>query len=724
MRRLEPPFGVHVATSHHESRGAGVAGVERSSAINRHQPRRERLPGALGAALLLAAMGGLCAADVHVPPKDIADLLEKHCLSCHGPTKAKGDVRLDQLPRVADTTLGVETWMMVRRALVTGDMPPAEAKSRPDVGQRATMVRWVDQQLAAPDSALSSAAARNGSGNLIPHEQLFGTVASAGGAGGEARLWRITPKALEALIRRVCDHYVEFRDGSPFELDAPGNGFRDFANRYDIDLPTADRVADWALLAVRFQTEVELKHGKLVRVDGRKLAPELAAVLAPDAKPTEATHGAALRFQFITLLRREPAAAELPPLLGLITKVDRQLGHPHGLRAALAAVVLSPEALFRYEGVDATPAANGTVRLRGRELADALSFALGDVAADDGLRKAFSGGGDLRPLLATEARKQIFGRGRAKDKMVRFFLEFFEIEQAVNVFKDKKDFKYHYPEELVKDTTDLIRLILEEDRDVIRELLTTERSYVNYGKEKPRRDKEKIWISYGLPEDWTYTREQPLRLNDGRHAGILTQPAWLAAFSANTHNDPIRRGRWIRTKLLGGAVPALPVNVDAKLPDDPALTLRQKLHVTSASECWKCHKQMNDLGLPFESFDHFGRPRSEELGKPVITTGEIAASGEAGLDAEIKDPVDLAKRLGDSVRVRQMVVRHAFRFFLGRNETVADAASLQAADQAYVGSGGSFRALVLALITSPAMDERLVAKAGPTSAPASVKKSR
>jgi hypothetical protein len=37
---------------------------------------------------------------------------------------------------------------------------------------------------------------------------------------------------------------------------------------------------------------------------------------------------------------------------------------------------------------------------------------------------------------------------------------------------------------------------------------------------------------------------------------------------------------------------------------------------------------------------------------------------------------------------------------MGRNEMLSDAATLQAADRAYVESGGSFRALVLSLLTS------------------------
>ena len=51
-------------------------------------------------------------------------------------------------------------------------------------------------------------------------------------------------------------------------------------------------------------------------------------------------------------------------------------------------------------------------------------------------------------------------------------------------------------------------------------------------------------------------------------------------------------------------------------------------------------------------------------------------------------------------RARQSFVRHAFRYWMGRNETLADSATLIAADRAYVEEGGSFRALVISLLSS------------------------
>ena len=100
---------------------------------------------------------------------------------------------------------------------------------------------------------------------------------------------------------------------------------------------------------------------------------------------------------------------------------------------------------------------------------------------------------------------------------------------------------------------------------------------------------------------------------EDQRAGLLTHPAWLIAHSSNFHTDPIKRGRWIREKLLAGRVPDIPITVDAQVPEDPHKTFRERVEVvTRKSECIKCHRQMNPLGLPFEVFDDFGRYRLQE----------------------------------------------------------------------------------------------------------------
>lgn len=253
------------------------------------------------------------------------------------------------------------------------------------------------------------------------------------------------------------------------------------------------------------------------------------------------------------------------------------------------------------------------------------------------------------------------------------------------------------------------------------------------GKIYPPHDGEAIGHSvkmYNIEiNDWFYQPEQPIKLEN--RAGILTHPAWLVAFSHNAATDPVLRGKWVHEKLLGGFIRDVPITVDAKVPEDPHGTLRDRFAVTEASSCWMCHEKMNPLGYTFESYDDFGRFRIQEaieypenildtkpvtakdsngiwkdFKMPVYKTkavnplGHLDGTGDESLDGEVKHVPDLMNRLAKSDRVRQVFVRNVFRYFMGRNETLSDSPTLIQADKVYVESGGSFRELVVSLLTS------------------------
>ena len=62
----------------------------------------------------------------------------------------------------------------------------------------------------------------------------------------------------------------------------------------------------------------------------------------------------------------------------------------------------------------------------------------------------------------------------------------------------------------------------------------------------------------------------------------------------------------------------------------------------------------------------------------------------------------MIERLATSERVNQLFVRHVFRYWMGRNETINDAPILQAAYRAYRDNDGSMKALLTSLLTSDA----------------------
>ncbi|MGC6564368.1 MAG: DUF1588 domain-containing protein [Akkermansiaceae bacterium] len=236
----------------------------------------------------------------------------------------------------------------------------------------------------------------------------------------------------------------------------------------------------------------------------------------------------------------------------------------------------------------------------------------------------------------------------------------------------------------------------------------------------------KFW---GFPKDnWHWSPEQPMKVPNRK--GMLTHPAWLVAHAFNTETDPVHRGKFVREKLLAGTIPDVPITVDAQIPEDHDKTLRQRLTVaTENNSCWHCHAKMNPLGNTFEMYDDFGRFRTEESLEypkhlvekkrdkpdrmdhlydirdvyqtlPVDATGHLEGTGNPSLDGDLKNAIDLAERLSKSQRVRQSFIRHAFRYFMGRNEFLSDSKTMIDAEKAYLESGGSFDAVIVSLLTS------------------------
>lgn len=335
-----------------------------------------------------------------------------------------------------------------------------------------------------------------------------------------------------------------------------------------------------------------------------------------------------------------------------------------------------------------------------------------------------------------------------RPRVMRFFHAYFGYTTAPDVFKcaaTRRELNvsnnfnlYWSAHEFVHDTDRLIDWVLESDKQVLRTLLTTRKTFVrsdwSYRNRRIRTASlvlpelgpfESFLQTYEIsisPEDWRIGDEQPYDMPADHRLGILTHPSWLIAQSGNFDNHVIHRGRWIREKLLGGRIPDLPITVNAMLPDEPHNTLRERMRVTREEYCWNCHRRMDPLGLPFEQFDHFGRHRQAEIvvdkkatdqarskdknaprvmtTKPFTTTGAIEDSRDPRLDGPVKDPFELIEKLAQSERVEQVFVRHVFRYFLGRNETLADGPTLVAAHNAYRNSDGSFKALLVSLLTS------------------------
>ncbi len=520
----------------------------------------------------------------------------------------------------------------------------------------------------------------------------------------------------------------------------------------------------------------------------------------------ELRHVVADLFERLTF--RPPTDTETSKYMKLVENTIAKLGKKEGVIVGLSAIFLDRDALFRSElGTGNTTDEHGRVMLQDWELGLAVNHALSYIKPDATLRKAIVNGKmRTKEDVKRELTRMLNDDTLRKPRVLQFFREYFDYDLAGYNDKDAEALKEaginHDTEQLSKSmfgasasTDRLVEFILEEDKDVLNQLLTTQKvvaspdDIVFYGKmfteQEAKLSKQKIdsWnVNYDRAnartqqlinekkkltteanraskgsERWRELYKQVFDIRNksntsaayrrdlavlktpkvnhadltgepiyarmtrptlglrsmpaeriltnapkGERLGILTTPSWLVSHSDAMDNHAIHRGIWVRERLLGGGIPDVPITVDAQLPDEPGTTLRSRMRITREKQCISCHEKMDPLGLTFEMYNHMGIFRDFEHGKPVDTSGRIIDSGDPALDGPVKDAFEMINKLAKSERVEQVFVRHAFRYWMGRNETLHDAPVLKAAHKAYRDNDGSMKALITSLVTSDA----------------------
>ncbi|MCG6158186.1 DUF1588 domain-containing protein [Rubinisphaera margarita] len=532
--------------------------------------------------------------------------------------------------------------------------------------------------------------------------------------------------------------------------------------------------------------------------------------LLKDDDISEAEMRDAVNFLFEALTFRPPSDRESEDYLAILKQSIKTLGTKDGAVLGLTPIFLDRDALFRPELVQQGPTdEHGRVMLQDWELGLAVNHALRYIQPDDSLRKAIiEGRMRTREDVKREVERMLADESLRKPRILQFFRDYFDYDRGGYICKDSRALAdtgvnnrgtAHYQAmfDATASTDRLIEMILADDEDMLKRLLTTKMvvatkaDNVYYGKrnsaaeiqasvaaekqaeaeakrqataeleaarkalteleefleanpDEARNKKKELAekkralaaaqkklegdkanrrnapnhkvteVALSGPE--IYARVSRRSFGNGsmkperilatvpkdQRLGILTQPSWLVSHSDAMDNHAIRRGRWVQERLIGGGIPDVPITVDAMLPDEPQNTLRERMRVTRETYCWTCHKKMDPLGLPFEMFNHAGLYREVELDKPVDTTGEIIDSGDPALDGKVGNAIELIQKLAESERAEQVFVRHAFRFWMGRNETLNDAPVLQDAYRAYKENGGSMNALLVSLLTSDA----------------------
>ncbi len=808
--------------------------------------------------------------------------LKSHCFDCHDNDTAKGDLSLEDLGSVDETSAAV--WKSIWAQVTLQEMPPKK-KSQPGIIDRLRFSDWIVSELqrVMKDKGGFHAHLDPSKGNYVAHNLLFGPLPKGirlAPTSSPARIWRVTPQEhitrLNELINTEpqydhskpglrtrgdvvptnhggelklyfgTDRIIRWEGGTvayatavksvPVVLSSSRkHGLENYPDFYTVNSSEATQILGKAEDILRYMAygPLSLANPEQITDDPKtydKVKPSgdlrglpIAIVYSTKiVRPMTPIHDlmkepgitnerlrTAVDFLFEELTFRPPTTEESNDYLQIVKNSIGKVGKEKGVFMGLSAVFLDRDALFRPELVESgKPDQHGRVMLQDWELGLAVNHALRYIKPDAQLRKAIvEGRMRTRIDVEREVTRMIADDSIRKPRVLRFFRDFFDYDLGGYICKDTKALgetgvstrgtsHYRAMFDATASTDRLIELIVQKDKDVLKELLTTQlivatrNDNIYFGRKnspeerkaalavkrkadaeqvkkdaveeetlekevaqleamlkaepknnrtkkslnrktksltalkkriangkKRRRDNTNVNVtSANLAGPKIHARVsrrsfgngslKPNRILatalKGQRMGVLTHPSWLVSHSDAMDNHAILRGRWIREKLLGGGIPDVPITVDAMLPDEPQNTLRERMRVTKKTYCWTCHRKMDPLGLPFEMYNHAGLYRETELNKPVDTTGEIIDSGDPALDGKVANAIEMIERLAESKKAEQVFVRYAFRFWMGRNETLNDAHVLQDAYHAYRNNGGSIKSLLISLVTSDA----------------------
>jgi hypothetical protein len=485
---------------------------------------------------------------------------------------------------------------------------------------------------------------------------------------------------LRRLTIREYDNTVRDLLG---DMSAPGKQFPD------------DRDETFAF---RRAHPIAVQDATLIRGAAESLAAaaakSLGGILPCDPAGGEQTCASKFVSDFgLRAFRRPLSAEESARLLALYAEGRNtlKLSFADAIGLVIEGMLQAPAFLYHWEAAAAAPIHEGAVvRLGHYEIAARLSYFLWGSMPDRELFAA-AAAGKLGTAAEVEAQaRRLLGDARARDTVAAFFDEWLAVDMLDE--KAAKDPKV-YPE-----YNDALKAAMDGETrafvdDVVFEgdgrwgtLLGASFSFLN----------QALGGVYGMPQV-TGSELRRTDLDRSQRSGFLTQPSFLALTGAADGSHPVRRGKAIYEKLLCRELPPPPANVPPAKPATAGGTTRERFTEHDTNECARgCHNLIDPLGFAFENYDGIGKYRTTDNGKPVD------ASGEVSLDSATRpfaNAVELSAALAASAEVRRCFATQWVRFALARQETTADAASVDTAAAAFFADGASVRDLMVAVAT-------------------------
>ena len=389
--------------------------------------------------------------------------------------------------------------------------------------------------------------------------------------------------------------------------------------------------------------------------------------------------------------RRPVTGADLERPLELYRAARDEGGFDAGIEMGLAAVLVSPEFLFRVERDPAGVAPGAAYRLSDLELASRLSFFLWSSIPDDELLAAAERGELTEPGELRRQVRRMLADPRASNLVTNFAGQWLHLRNLESITPDMRvfpDFDDNLRQAFRQETEMLVESVLREDRSVL-DLLRADYTYLN----------ERLARHYGVPHVYG-SRFRRVEFDEGgTRGGLLRQGSILLATSYATRTSPVIRGKWVLDNILGVPPPPPPPNVPELEEAGTAARARSMKERMSAHRespaCASCHKLMDPVGFALENYDAVGRWREADEGMPIDATATLFD----GTDVDGVDALEAALLRRPELFVGT-VTEKLLTFAIGRGVTHTDAPAVRAILRAAEEDDYRFSSLVLGVVES------------------------
>ena len=401
--------------------------------------------------------------------------------------------------------------------------------------------------------------------------------------------------------------------------------------------------------------------------------------------------------------RRPATEEELRIFLDLFDRARETYGFEAALSLALQAVLQSPQFLYRIELPQEGDEPGQVRKVSSWEMATRLSYFLWASMPDDELFRA-AAAGELQSLVQVEAQaRRLLADRRAQEVVRHFHRQWLGLDKLRGVVKDTTVYQ-GYDAQMPEDWRRSVEAFVEHaflEEGTLEAMLGSQALFLTpqlaelYGFD----------AADGAPDERSGLSR--FRADASERAGLLTQPGMLAKLADPYQSSPIRRGIFVRERILCQLLPPPPNDVIIEPPDpDPSATTRERFRIhTDEERCAGCHLMIDPLGFGFEFYDGMGRYRTQEHGLTVDGSGSLgglARKEDKPLQGDFADTVELSQRLAGSLEVHDCIATHWFQFALGRAEDDDDLWPARRVRRTFWEADGEFEALLVAIARSDA----------------------